>query len=380
MTATLARGVGLACRANPRALSLLITRIAKYVPARPTAPVMGGILLEVDVDGRLTATGYDYDTAARARIDVDDPAPGRALVSGRLLDALVKTFPDKPVDLAITDTTLNVRCGGLRLTLPLMVVDDYPTLPEMPATVGRVDAAEFGRLVTRTVPAADLSTKTGRAVLHGVHVGLGADLEMVASDGYRIAEGRAPWRQAGPVELALTIPGPALAEVGRTLDGPGDLTIGYAADSGVVGFATDDGQTVVTRLIAEEWPIGVLSTIPELSGTPATVGTTDLAMAIKRAEMVRADKTASVALTFTAGQVSVAGAGDATTGEDIECRYDGPDLTIHVNPHYFTDALAGLRDDTAVISITDPLRPVVLTSPSGGEQAYRHVIMPIRLR
>jgi DNA polymerase-3 subunit beta len=380
MTTTLPRTAALACRANPRALSLLISRIAKYVPNRPTTPVMGGILLEVDEDGRLTASGFDYDTAAQARIDVDDAAPGRALVSGRLLAELVKTFPDKPVDVAMTDVALTVKCGGLKLTLPLMLVVDYPELPAMPAPVGQVDAVDFGRLVGRAVPAADMAGKSGRKALHGVYVGLGAELEMVASDGYRIADGRLEWKPAGPTELALAIPAPALAEIGRTLDGPGNLTIGYAAESGVIGFATDDGQTVVTRLIAEEWPIGVRGTIPPHSETPATVSTAVLTLAVKRAEMVRADKTASVALTFTAGQVSVAGDGDAQTGEDIDCQYDGPELTVRVNPQYFGEALAGLHSAAAVISITDPFRPVVLTPSDAPEQAYRHVIMPIRLR
>lgn len=380
MTATLPRTAGLACRANPRAFSMLIGRIAKYVPARPTTPVMGGILLEVDDDGRLTASGFDYDTAAQGRIDVDDAAPGRALVSGRLLAELVKTFPDKPVDVALTDTAMTVRCGGLKLTLPLMLVGDYPTLPTMPPAVGRVDAGEFTTLAGRIVPAADLPGKSGRKILHAVHVGLGGHLEMLASDGYRIADGRIPWQEAAPTEVSLAIPAPALAEIGRTLDGPGDLTIGYAAGAGVVGFATDDGQTVVTRLMAEEWPVGVRATIPTPSETPATVSTAALAMAVKRAEMVRTDKTASVALTFTAGQVSVAGDGDAKTGEDIDCQYDGPDMVVRVNPHYFADALAGLRSDTAALSVTDPYRPVALTSPDDTEQTYQHVIMPIRVR
>jgi len=39
-------------------------------------------------------------------------------------------------------------CGSARFTLPTMPVEDYPTLPEMPASAGTVDAAAFAAAAT----------------------------------------------------------------------------------------------------------------------------------------------------------------------------------------------------------------------------------------
>ena len=220
---------------------------------------------------------------------------------------------------------------------------------------------------------------TGRKVLHGVHVGLGAaEIEMMASDGYRIATGRVPWQSTAGAEMAVTIAGPALIDAGRTLDGVGEVTIGYAAGDGVIGFATA-AQTIVTRLMAEEWPTGVQRTIPPRSETPAQVDTAALTLALKRADLVRADG-APVSLAISQAGITVAGKGDAETGEVVECEYDGADVTVNVNPLYLADALAGLRSNAAEISITDPHKPILLTSPDDPDQSYRHTIQPIRLR
>lgn len=366
----------LAFHANARAFTNTVGWVARYVPARPAIPVIGGMLLDV-ADGVLTVSAFDYDTAAQARIDVDGAAPGRALVSGRLLAEVAKTFPDKPVEVAVAGSALTVRCGGVKLTLPLMGVADYPTLPGMPPAVGTVDGIDFAALAGRVGPAADVSGKTGRKVLHGVHVELGAiEIEMLASDSYQVAQGRIPWQAAGEMAIAVTVAAPALIDAGRALDEPGPVTIGYDPSSGVVGLATDD-RTIVTRLLAGEYPTAIRATIPQRADQPATVSTAALALALKRADMVRQES--PVTLAFAPGELTVTGKGDAETGEIVECGFDGDPVTLHISPQRLADALAGLRSDTAEISITHPHRPIVLTPPDAG-QAYRHAVMPIRLR
>ena len=365
----------LAFRANPRAFANTVGWVARYVPARPVTPVIGGMLLEV-ADGILTVSAFDYDTAAQARVDVDAAATGRALVSGRLLAEMAKTFPDKPVDVALAGSALTVRCGGVKLTLPMMGVADYPTLPGMPPAVGTVDGIDLAALAARVGPAADLNGKTGRKVLHGVHVDLGpSEIEMLGSDSYQVAQGRIPWQAATDATIAVTVAAPALIDAGRALDAPGPVSIGYDPSAGVVGLATDD-RTIVTRLLAGEYPTGVRATIPQRADRPATVATAALTLALKRADIVRQES--PVALAFAPGELTISGKGDAETGEAIECGYDGEPITLHINPQRLTDALAGLRSDTAEISLTHPHRPVVLTSPDDAGRTYRYAVMPIR--
>lgn len=377
MTDTLAE-TALAFRANPRAFASTIGWVAKYVPNRPALPVIGGILMEVD-DGVLTVSGFDYDTTAQACIDVDGAAPGRALVSGRLLAELVKTFPDKPVDVAVGDT-MTVKCGTVKVTLPLMIVDDYPAVPAMPPTIGTVNGIDFAALIGRVGPAADHGSDTGRKALHGVYLAMASgEIEAMASDGKRAAVGRIPWHAAVDDAVEVTVPAGALLDAGKALDGPDALTIGYSTAAGVLGVASPT-RRIVTRLLAEEFPVLQLRQIvPSRADTPAAVPAGGLTVALKRAAMVGTALT-PVQLAFTGDVLTVSGDGDAKTGETLDCSYAGDDITIHVNPHYLAEGLAGLRSDAAEISITHPHKPFVLTAPDDADQAYRHAIVPIRVR
>ena len=42
---------------------------ARSLPGRPTAPVLGGMLHEVD-GGTLTLSGFDYEVSAQAQVEV----------------------------------------------------------------------------------------------------------------------------------------------------------------------------------------------------------------------------------------------------------------------------------------------------------------------
>ncbi len=112
---------------------------ARSLPVRPPVPVLAGLLLEVtDSPAGLALSSFDYEVSANAQIDVTGAEPGRALVSGRLLAEISRSLPAQPVDVSVEGTRVVVACGSARFTMPTLPVDDYPALPEMPATAGTI--------------------------------------------------------------------------------------------------------------------------------------------------------------------------------------------------------------------------------------------------
>ena len=110
--------------------------VARSLPARPPVPVLGGILLTVQ-DNMLAIAGFDYEVSTRAEVAVDAASDGSVLVSGRLLAQITSALPGKPVDVDVDGAKVSIRCGSARFSLPTMPVDDYPSLPEMPAAPQR---------------------------------------------------------------------------------------------------------------------------------------------------------------------------------------------------------------------------------------------------
>src|SRR6185437_7534801 len=79
------------------ALAEAVAWSARSLPARPAAPVLAGLLLEV-ADDQLSISGFDYEVSTQAQLEVTAGAPGRALVSGRLLADIARALPGHPVE------------------------------------------------------------------------------------------------------------------------------------------------------------------------------------------------------------------------------------------------------------------------------------------
>jgi DNA polymerase-3 subunit beta len=373
MTATLTR---LAFTADAKALAGAVAWAAKRIPAKPAPPVLGGILLRVN-DKALTCSGFDYDVAAGASLTVDAGSPGTVLVSGRMFAALTATLPGKPATVTADDTALHLRCAGVKLSFPLMVVEDYPTLPDAPAAVATVDAQEFAALAKRVVVAADLRGDVAIPALTGVYLKFGGGITAMASNRYRGAVGSIGWVPA-PGDTAdggVLVPGEVLVELARATDAPGELAIGLSG--GLVSF-TGLGRSIVARTLdLEHFPTNLPDLIPPRSEDPTVVEVASLLAAVKRAAMVLEPKE-PVRLRFEDGTVTVAGTGPhADAGEELACAHTGPAREITINPGYLADGLGALGTATAELTLPpNDRKPVLITAP--GDASYRYFAMPIR--
>ena len=115
---------------------------ARSLPVRPSVPVLAGLLIEASHDGLVLST-FDYETSARATLQAEVADEGRALVSGRLLADICRSLPAKPVEMVIDGARVSLTCGSARFSLQTMPVEDYPTLPDMPAATGTVPSEAF---------------------------------------------------------------------------------------------------------------------------------------------------------------------------------------------------------------------------------------------
>jgi DNA polymerase-3 subunit beta len=352
---------------------------ARSLPARAPVPVLAGLLLDT-TGGALTLSGFDFEVAAQATVDVAVAESGRALVSGRLLAEIVRSLPNAPVDVSDDGGRVIVACGSTRFTLPTLPVDDYPALPALPPLAGRVSASAFASAVSQVVVAAGRDDTL--PVLTGVRIEIDGDrLTLAATDRYRLAMRQLAWQPEG-TELpgAALVPGRTLAEAAKALAGGNeDVTIALgtgASGESLIGFSNDTRRTT-TRLLDGEYP-RYRSLIPAGHDALASVPTAALIDALKRVSLVAA-RTSPIRLTFEAGSLLLeAGAGEeAQASEQLEVEFVGEPLTIAFNPTFLLDGLGVLDAPVARLAFTDPKRPAVLTGD--GDDAYSYLLMPVRL-
>jgi DNA polymerase-3 subunit beta len=372
-------------RVERDALADAVAWTAKSLPSRPSVPVLAGVLLRV-ADQRLQVSGFDYEVSSQVTVEVQADADGAALVSGRLLAEITKALPAKPVDIAAVGAHLELVCGSARFTLPTMPVEDYPSLPEMPASAGTIDAATFASAVSQVAIAAGRDETL--PMMTGVRIELnGSTIAMLATDRYRLAMRELEWNPDDPeISINALVPAKTLNDTAKTL-GPlgGSVVLALAqgnAGEGMIGFAGGTRRTTSRLLDGANYP-PVRSLFPASSNAQAQVSVAGLVEVVRRVALV-AERTTPVLLSFSEDGlvVEAGGTDEARASEAMEATFTGEPLTIGFNPQYLIDGMQNLGSPTAVLSFVDAFKPAVI-SPAGenGEivPGYRYLIMPIRV-
>jgi len=360
---------------------------ARSLPVRPSVPVLAGLLVEATDQGLLLST-FDYETSARATLPAEVSGEGRALVSGRLLADICRSLPAKPVEMVLDGARVSLTCGSARFSLQTMPVEDYPSLPEMPAATGTVQSDLFAHAVAQAITAAGRDDML--PVLTGVRIEIdGSSISLLATDRFRLSQRELGWDPRTPDEsMAALVPAKVLGDTAKSLTAGSEVTIALAASGsgeGIIGFEGAAGggiRRTTTRLLDGEFP-KVRSLFPSEHLTVAKVDKAALIESVKRVSLV-AERNTAVQLAFSEGVLTLdAGSGDeAQASESIEADVDGEALTTGFNPQFLLDGLTAIDESVVELAFTQASKPVVISgSPAEGDTdpGFRYLLMPRRL-
>ncbi len=368
--------------------------VARSLPNRPTAPILAGLLMNASGD-EVILSSFDSTTSAQVTMPAEVTDEGTVLVSGRLLNEIARSLPNKPVEMVADHTQVELTCGSARFSLQTLPVDEYPTLPEMPTQTGLVDASVFEKSVSQVVIAAGRDELLN--VFTGVRVEINGDrLSLLATDRYRMALKELTWQPSSPdIEGAVLVPGRVLADTAKSLTSGKTVTVSLSTTEsegeGLVGFIGEGAKgrrEATTRLLNQAFP--KVRHLMDVVGTVTVrVPTADLLAAVKRVSLV-AERNTPLRMLIEDEHIALeAATGDqAHASEAIEAQVDvvGEEKSIEAagfNPHYLLDALGALDAPYAHFSFTAPGKPCLITGLAtiDGDQLfdYRHVIMLMRL-
>jgi DNA polymerase-3 subunit beta len=377
-------------RVERDALADAVTWAARSLATRPTVPVLAGLLLSVD-DTELTISGFDLEASTRITVDVNVGTTGQALVSGRLLAEITRSLPPHPVDIALDGARLTINCASARFTLPTMPVEDYPRLPDMPATAGKVDASAFATAVAQAAVAAGRDDTL--PMLTGVRIEIiGDKLTLAATDRYRLAVRELEWQPASDLDVQVLVPARALADAAKSLASHSELTIALSNQSnspggggeGIIGFSAT-GHETTTRLLDAQFP-PYRTLLPTDWASSAEVSVSAFTESVKRVALL-ADRGTPVRLEFADGGVALSAGGEneGRAEEALEVGFEGEPITTAFNPNFLIDGLAAVGAGTARLLFTSAnkpvvIRPVAASGVSGPDAVdYTYLIMPVRL-
>lgn len=357
---------------------------ARSLSPRPPVPVLSGLLITAE-DGLLSIASFDYETSAQLEIEADIETPGTILVSGRLLNDIVRSLPAAPVTVETEGSKVVLTCRNSRFDLATMPVDEYPALPGLPDSAGTVDGSAFAHAVAQVTVAA--SKDDTLPILTAVKLEIEGDrITFLATDRYRLAMRELTWSPTDPsISTSLLVKSRTLTEVAKSLAGGGELQLRLPAESStsdLVGFSSG-GRRTTSVLVDGEYP-KIRALFPESSPIHAVAATGPLIEAVNRVKLV-AERNTAVRMVFTDGQVSLdAGTGnDASANESLDASLEGEQITVAFNPAYLGEGLNVIDAPFVRFSFTTAPKPALMTAqhePDAPQQDdYRYLVMPVRL-
>lgn len=361
----------------------------KIAPKNPAPPIIGCVLIDADDGLRLSATDYSmFGTVVVP--DATVPDEGRAVVSARLLDALVSTVrAGDEVLLELGDRGLEMSAGRTRWTLPVMGVDEWPPFPDPGDPVGEIDIDPLARALARTIPM--ISTDADRPNLHGVQFGLADDLTLAATDSYRLAVAKLPWQPGDSLEpTSIVIPAELLRTAKDALsDTHGRLTL--RTDENTVSLTTER-HAITGRLLDTpfpDWPRlipqsnEIITTVTIPSGTfesdTTQVGT------YGKVESKGANVKLQLSIIPEGIAVHLHEDENATSAFIKAHAYSGKPITVVVSHTFLREAIIALGSPMTTLRFTsNPGKPFLIApADDHGDpihDGYEHLLMTMKAR
>lgn len=351
-------------RADRKELASTVAWVAQALPRNAHNPVMSGIRMRAEGD-RLTLSAFDDEVFHEARRSVEVGNEGECLVSGAFLRTITAALSAKSVELVLDDQALTISAGRSTYRANLLKIENYPAIPAVPPSVGKIDAGLLADGITTCLGPVDDAAPVASVAGLRLEAEDGV-LEVVGTDGRLLIHRALDWSGE---DFAVTLPSKAAAVAANGL--AGTVTVGITESS--VGLS-DAERTVVLRTIST--PYAKWRVVPRLAGDDrfaVLVERDELAEAVKRAALLaKSDRDAgAVSLTIEPDSIEVTAA-DATAGgsEVVDAEGNGSE-TIPFSPAYLTQALAAMESGPIRIGIGKRRSPdmAALTTIRPAQQA-----------
>ncbi|MEA1929539.1 MAG: DNA polymerase III subunit beta [Patescibacteria group bacterium] len=339
-------------------------------------PALSHVLLKAS--GRyLSLTATNLDVGLRLEVPAKVETEGSVMVSGAILSNFLANL-GRDEKVSLTSVGENISLQGLHHSGLIKVYpqDDFPTLPKLEAITGKFTLAIPSfvaglKMVAYAAALSDIKPEIASVYLYQRE----GELNLVATDSFRLAEKHLPLEQPIEGELKLMMPVKNVADILRVLEGQSEpVEISYNNHQMVF---SGEGYYLTSRLVEGIYP-DYRQIVPVETKTGAVVLKNDLQNALKLSH-VFADRLNQVSL-----RVAVKDAlfelnshntdlGESTT--KLEATLQGEDLEISFNVRYLLDCLAVIPSDSVSLRFNGRGKPILVSGI--GDNTFTYLIMPL---
>ena len=351
-----------------------IQTVQNAVSQKSSLPILSNVLLETE-GGEVKMTATDLDIGISSSVPASISQEGAITVPAKKFFDIIRSLPDgSEVEFSIKkSSSLNIRSGKANFKIVGLPKEEFPQLPVFKdkdsITLDQKDLKEMMNLTDFAISKDDT-----RYVLNGTLLSVkGDNIELVATDGRRLAAISKKLSKKTLVDRAVIIPTKTIQEVKRMLLDEGEIKIHFSDSQVLFSFPK---SFVLSRVIEGEYP-NYKKVIPDRSEKEVKVGREEFLSAAKRASIFTDQDSMAIKLNIKKKKMTISkntSFGEAK--EELDVDYSGDDdLEIGFNPRYLIDVLKSLEDAEVVFEVNDATKPGVIRRGSD----YTYVVLPMQL-
>lgn len=349
------------------------------VEKKTTVPVLANLLLRAGREGvEIVATDMEIGIQSACEAKVEEP--GEILIHARKLHDIVKALPDGEVKFGLQKANrVQIRCGTTDFKISGQGVEEFPSLREYDFKGAITVPFELLRSMIERVKFAITVDDPRYAIYGALFIAKKSQIEMVATDGHRLAYVKRQADIAPKEEIREIIPSKALAEIEKLEPGPeGEVRIGVK-DKHI--FVRTGLRTIQSSLFEGTFP-NYEKVIPVGNDRTVRCGAEALLSALRRVSLLCVERTKAVKVAVQDDTMTVSSSnpefGEAEETLNIE-GFKGGRLEIGFNAKFLMDFLQILGNSEVVLELKDENTQGLLMPADGEGLSYRYVVMPMRI-
>ena len=355
-----------------------LSAAATVVPTRPPRPNLRNALLSAQKGMAFEVQATDLEVGLRYRVQAESiKDPISLCLPCHVLAGLLNECTEEIVTLETEGPKAILTIGRDRFEVLGQESSDFPEVPDIgEGPTVPIPAADLAGMIDRTAFAA--AREQGRYAINGVFAQVKDRLlELVATDGRRLAYCKRKLKKADGIEEGVIVPIKMMQELRKLCD---QVPNGEDAELAVRGrsLLCRGGSMTLSSVLVEGIFPKYQQVIPKDVDREITFKRELLLLALRKAAYLTSEETRTVSLTFSPGtcliQARSPDKGEAAV--TVEVEYTGDKLTIAFNPQYLQDCLRVLTAETVRLDLKDPSRPGLLREGTD----YLYVLMPVSPR
>lgn len=361
--------------AQTAALQEALTLAGSIVATRTPKPVLQCVKL-IAADKVLTLLATDLEAGCRYRIEaVQIEEEGEALVPADRLAGIVReSADDESLTLETEKEACHIRGAASHFKILGYDPTEYPAVAEF-AEEGdfQIPAGEFAKMIAKTL-FATAKTHSHYAISGVLCEASGKKLQLVATDGHRLAQTKGSLSKAVAKDISAIIPTKLMGLIQRVA-GSGDEMLDVRIQENQILVRTARA-VLVSTLVQGNFP-KYGDVIPKECTLKAVIDTGQLEHRVRQAALLTTEESKGVRLSFKSDTVTLSSRAPEAGEAEVTCpvNYSGEDLEIAFNPSFLLDALRVCESDQINLEMNASNKPAVIKAGSD----FLYVLMPVDL-